>query len=162
MGLGSNLEAREGHMYVAVHRLDALLVDLVRAPLYQTAALDYLDQGDFLNTVIRGRSDLTPQQLLVCTAEIERKGFRKRRGVVPKGPRTIDIDILLCDDRIYRQEASEQWDLIIPHPRMHMRLFVLKPLLDLDPELKDPNDGIPWRNKASQMIDQRVMLYRYD
>ena len=158
LGLGSNIGDRESRIAAAVDALAGFLDGLRTAPLYETEARDFADQDDFLNTVVRGETTLSPMELLARTRQAESNGGRARGGI-PKGPRTIDIDILLWDARIIR-ETSGGLDLIIPHGSMHERLFVLRPLLDLDPDAEDPRDGIPWAVKASRLESQRVMLYR--
>ncbi len=158
LGLGSNIGDRKAHIESALKALDSLLRELVRAPLYETSPRDFEDQDDFLNTVVRGLSDLPPSEFLARIQEIEYDGGRTRDGI-PKGPRTIDIDILLWDDSIIETGTDER-NLIVPHQAMHERLFVLKPLLDLNPALVDPRDGISWADKASRLNSQQVMLYK--
>lgn len=159
LGLGSNLGDRREHIRRARTALDTLLSDIVSAPCYETAPMDYLDQSDFLNTVIRGRTRLPPTELLAALLSIEADAGRTRSALQPKGPRVIDIDILLYDDAVISTADAGGSGLIIPHPRMARRLFVLKPLLDLDPRIVDPSDGVMWSLKASSLSDQKVKLY---
>jgi 2-amino-4-hydroxy-6-hydroxymethyldihydropteridine diphosphokinase len=93
--------------------------------------VDSLDQPFFLNQVLEAETDLTPLQYLSRTQEIERDLGRVR--TTPKGPRTIDIDILLFDTRLIQTARLE-----VPHPRLHERRFVLVPLADLVPDLRHP------------------------
>ena len=158
LGLGSNIGDRKSHIESAIEALDRILDGIAAAPLYETAPRDYENQEDFLNTVVRGGTGLTPPKLLAGIQAVEREGGRRRDGVA-KGPRTIDIDILLWDDSIIRIDDGKV-DLTVPHPSMHERLFVLRPLLDLNPDAADPRDGEPWKAKASRLVSQRVMLYR--
>ena len=175
LGLGSNLGDRRENLKRAELSLAGIISDIAAAPCYESAPADYLDQPDFLNTVLRGRTDLAPFELLKALLALEADAGRARLPAAhTKGPRIIDIDILLYDSLVLNSpcaletsEASESSDktgeesgLIIPHPRMERRLFVLKPLLDLDPDIIDPADGVMWARKASSLSGQRVKLYR--
>lgn len=162
LGLGSNIGDRVSHLQNALTSLADSVEQIARAPLYETAPQDYLDQGDFLNTVIRGQTRLTPVEMLESIRKIEREGGRSRIGIPAKGPRTIDIDILLWDNLIVKTFCEQGRELIIPHQSMHRRLFVLRPLLDLNPEIKDPKDGEPFRVKASRLVGQTVRVYRHE
>ena len=127
LSLGSNLGDREGNLRAAAERLEPRRV----SPVYETSPVDSLDQPFFLNQVVEVETDLTPLQYLSRTQEIERELGRVRG--VPKGPRTIDIDILLFDTRLIQTARLE-----VPHPRLHERRFVLVPLADLAPDLRHP------------------------
>ena len=127
LSLGSNVGDREANLRAAIQRLDPLRV----SPIYETEPVDYQDQAWFLNVVVEAETALFPRQLLARTQRIERELGRVR--TVPKGPRTIDIDILLYGDVVMRTTELE-----IPHPRMTERRFVLQPLVDLTPDLRHP------------------------
>jgi 2-amino-4-hydroxy-6-hydroxymethyldihydropteridine diphosphokinase len=131
LGLGSNIGDRMGNLREAVARL--LKTDgitLVRAsPVYQTEPVGYEAQEDFYNMVVAVETSLVPMDLLSAVKEIE-KGMG-RVEAVHKGPRIIDLDILL-----YGDEAVDEYRLTIPHPQMLEREFVLRPLFDLDPDLQ--------------------------
>jgi 2-amino-4-hydroxy-6-hydroxymethyldihydropteridine diphosphokinase len=132
LSLGSNIGDREANLRAAVERLSAAGVQVLRvSPIYETEPVDYTEQRWFLNLVVEAETALFPRQLLAATSRIERDLGRIR--AVPKGPRTIDIDILL-----YAQSAVHSPDLEIPHPRMAERRFVLAPLADLAPALRHP------------------------
>jgi 2-amino-4-hydroxy-6-hydroxymethyldihydropteridine diphosphokinase len=131
LSLGSNLGDRAANLRVALERLSAVLSGLRVSPVYETEPVDYTGQGWFLNLVVEGQTELFPKLLLARTARIERTLGRVR--TVPKGPRTIDIDILLYGDSVVRSPQLE-----IPHPRMAERRFVLAPLADLAPTLRHP------------------------
>ena len=132
LGLGSNVGARERHLREAIERLNAAGIRVLRvSPVYETEPLDYTDQRWFLNLVVEAETALFPMQLLSRTAKIERELGRVR--TVAKGPRTIDIDILLYGN--VRVKAAK---LEIPHPRMAERRFVLAPLADLAAALRHP------------------------
>jgi 2-amino-4-hydroxy-6-hydroxymethyldihydropteridine diphosphokinase len=132
LGLGSNIGDREQNLRDALAKLEAADLHVLRtSPIYETEPVDYTDQRWFLNLVAEAETSLFPKQLLSRTSRIERE-FGRIRGV-PKGPRTIDIDILL-----YGNSVVKSTELEIPHPRMADRRFVLAPLADLVPDLHHP------------------------
>jgi 2-amino-4-hydroxy-6-hydroxymethyldihydropteridine diphosphokinase len=131
LSLGSNLGDRAANLQAALERLSALMSDLRVSPVYETEPVDYAAQGWFLNLVVEARTELFPKLLLARTGKIERELGRMR--IVPKGPRTIDIDILLYGDATVSSPELE-----IPHPRLADRRFVLAPLADLAPALRHP------------------------
>jgi 2-amino-4-hydroxy-6-hydroxymethyldihydropteridine diphosphokinase len=132
LSLGSNLGDRAGHLEAAIERLAAAEVRvLARSPVYETEPMDFTEQGWFLNQVVSGETALFPMQLLLRVGRVERELGRVRG--VPKGPRTIDIDILF-----YGAAVIETPRLQVPHPRLSERRFVLRPLADLAPELRHP------------------------
>ena len=123
---------REQNLLRAGELLEEAGVRIVRtSSLYETEPQDVRDQPWFLNTVIEVETNLFPKQLLARIHKIERELGRKR--TVPKGPRTIDIDILL-----YGSFVIETAQLQIPHPRMTERRFVLEPLQEIAPGLRHP------------------------
>ena len=128
LGIGSNLGDRVQNVFKTVKLLDSHNeIDVLRiAPLYKTAPLDYIEQGDFVNTVLEVFTSRTPFDLLYVLQGIEKK--LKREKTVRFGPRTIDIDILLYDELVINTQ-----DLVIPHPKMRKRAFVCCPLADLIP-----------------------------
>ena len=132
LSLGSNIGDREGNLRKALERLASEDVHLLRASrIYETEPVDYKDQAWFLNQVVEAETALFPMQLLARIGRIERELGRTR--TVPKGPRTIDIDILL-----YGAARVATARLEIPHPRMAERRFVLAPLAELAPDLRHP------------------------
>lgn len=144
----------------AIEGLRGFLSDIIVSPLYETGPRDFFDQPDFLNGVVRGKTDLEPAELLERIHVIENMGGRVRSPAIKKGPRTIDIDILYYDEIIQNVVLADGESLNIPHRSAFERLFVLKPLLDIDPDKIDPVDGVPLRDKASHLSVQRVKLYR--
>jgi 2-amino-4-hydroxy-6-hydroxymethyldihydropteridine diphosphokinase len=142
LSLGSNVGDRAANLRAALERLSPLLSEMRVSPVYETEPVDYAAQGWFLNLVVEGKTDLFPKLLLARTARIERELGRVR--TVAKGPRTIDIDILL-----YGSSVVSATDLEIPHPRMAERRFVLAPLADLAPELRHPVT----RRTVREMLD---------
>ncbi len=132
LSLGSNLGDRERMLCEAVALLEARDLHVLRvSSVYETEPVDRLAQPWFLNLVLEVETSLLPKLLLARTQRIERR-LGRRRGV-SKGPRTIDIDILL-----YAESVVETTELVIPHPRMCERRFVLEPLAELAPELRHP------------------------
>jgi 2-amino-4-hydroxy-6-hydroxymethyldihydropteridine diphosphokinase len=126
LALGSNMGDRIGYLELAVRGLRAVDPHLSVSPIYETAPLGGPEgQGRFLNCVVRLETDLDARQLLEVARKLEDGAGRVR--TVRNGPRTLDVDILLVDDL----QISEP-DLIVPHPRMSERGFVLAPLEDLD------------------------------
>jgi 2-amino-4-hydroxy-6-hydroxymethyldihydropteridine diphosphokinase len=143
LGLGSNIGNREQNLAAAAGRLDEERIAVRRAsPVYETEPVDYTAQRWFLNQVVEAETELFPMQLLLRIGKIERELGRVRG--IPKGPRTIDIDILLYGRAIVRSERLE-----IPHPRLAERRFVLAPLADLAPDLRHPLTHLSVR----QMLD---------
>lgn len=150
LSLGSNIGDRAAHLRRALTQLnDAGLKVLRVSPVYETEPVDYTDQRWFLNLVVEAETDLFPRQLLARTARIERTLGRVR--AVSKGPRSIDIDILL-----YGQVRMRTGELEIPHPRMVERRFVLAPLCDLAPDLRHPASGRTIRELLEKLAGQRV------
>jgi 2-amino-4-hydroxy-6-hydroxymethyldihydropteridine diphosphokinase len=132
LSLGSNVGDREHNLRTAIDRLAAPDLRVLRtSPIYETEPVDYTAQRWFLNLVVEAETSLFPKLLLSRVARIERELGRVR--TVAKGPRTIDIDILL-----YGRAVVETAGLQIPHPRMAERRFVLEPLADLVPDLRHP------------------------
>ena len=132
LSLGSNIGNREANLRKAVERLESRDVHVLRASrIYETEPVDYVDQAWFLNQVVEGETALFPMQLLTRIARVERELGRTR--TVPKGPRTLDIDILFYGESVVHTTRLE-----IPHPRIAQRRFVLLPLAELAPELRHP------------------------
>jgi 2-amino-4-hydroxy-6-hydroxymethyldihydropteridine diphosphokinase len=132
LSLGSNVGDRMANLQAAIAKLEAPDLRTLRtSPVYETEPVDYTAQRWFLNLVVEAETELFPQQLLSRIHKIERALGRVR--TVPKGPRTIDIDILFYGSTVMRSAALE-----IPHPRLHERRFVLVPLADLEPGLRHP------------------------
>jgi 2-amino-4-hydroxy-6-hydroxymethyldihydropteridine diphosphokinase len=132
LSLGSNIGDRERNLREAIERLGGAGIAVLRvSPVYETEPVDFAGQPWFLNLAVEAETALFPMQLLARTSRIERELGRVRS--TPKGPRTLDIDILLYGDTVVHTPR-----LGIPHPRMAQRRFVLAPLADLDPRLRHP------------------------
>ncbi len=133
LSLGSNVGNREQYLQDAVDALASPEFTIRRiSPVYETEPRDYTAQPWFLNAVVEADTPLLPIQLLHRCRQVERDLGRKR-SAVSKGPRLIDIDILL-----HGRAVVDVPQLVIPHASMHERRFVLEPLADLVPELKHP------------------------
>jgi 2-amino-4-hydroxy-6-hydroxymethyldihydropteridine diphosphokinase len=138
VGLGSNLGDREGTLRAAVGRLRHLPETRVLrlSTLRNTDPVGYVDQPRFLNGVVQLETELSARLLLGRLLELER-GFGRDRAAVPaKGPRTLDLDLLL-----YGWDVIDEPGLEVPHPRLHERRFVLEPLAELDSSLEVPGKG---------------------
>ncbi len=133
IGLGSNIGDREYQLNRAVELLkitEKTQVTLVSS-YYNTAPVGYEQQPDFLNAVVEIRTSLSSRELLRVCSGIEKE--LKRERIIHWGPRTIDLDILL-----YGCNIINDTDLVIPHPRMHERRFVLEPLNEIAPLVLHP------------------------
>jgi 2-amino-4-hydroxy-6-hydroxymethyldihydropteridine diphosphokinase len=152
LGLGSNIGDRASNLRAAAGELAAGGVRIRRAsPIYETEPVDYTQQRWFLNQVVEADTELFPMQLLSRIGQIERGLGRVR--TVPKGPRTIDIDILF-----YGQAIIHSATLELPHPRMAQRRFVLAPLADLAPSLRHPVTHLTIREMLDRAPAQTLRL----
>ncbi|MET3105399.1 2-amino-4-hydroxy-6-hydroxymethyldihydropteridine diphosphokinase [Oxalobacteraceae bacterium GrIS 2.11] len=135
IGLGANLDDPEKSIQMAISELDALPLSIInrKSSLYQTAPLD-AGGDDYINAVVELHTRLTPPELLNSLQQIESRHGRVRS--YQNAPRILDCDILLYDD-----ETIHSPTLIIPHPRMHERAFVLVPLIEIAPEIHIPDRG---------------------
>lgn len=132
LSLGSNIGDRVRNLQAALEQLAAPDLRVVRtSPAYETEPVEFTAQRWFVNLVAEAETELFPMQLLLRIGRVERALGRVR--AVPKGPRTIDIDILFYGRAIIRTAKLE-----IPHPRIADRRFVLEPLADLAPQLRHP------------------------
>ena len=132
LSLGSNLGDRVGHIQAALKKLAERGLKVRRvSSFYKTEPVDFRPQPWFVNCVVEVETDLMPLRLLATLKSIER-ALGRRPGTA-KGPRPIDIDILLYDNRVVRSA-----DLTIPHQRLEERRFVLIPLAELAANLRHP------------------------
>ena len=131
LSLGSNIGDREAQLRDAIARLGSVGRVVAASGFYETEPVEFTEQPWFLNCVAALDTNKTPQQLMAAILGIEEEMGRKR--VQKKGPRLIDIDILLFD-----QAVVESKEITIPHPAMHQRRFVLEPLAEIAPELLHP------------------------
>ena len=144
LGLGSNLGDRRAHLRTAVTALPADEVVAV-SPVYETEPVGGpAGQSPYLNLVVELATERSPRELLELAAGLESAAGRVR--VEHHGPRTLDVDVLLVGD-----VTVDEPDLVVPHPRMYERRFVLAPLADLAPEL------VPERWEESATGEVRVV-----
>jgi len=136
IGMGSNLADPILQVSRAMESLDALpQTRLVgSSSLYRSAPVGYLDQPDFINAVAQIETELTPRSLLEALLALELECGRTRE--FKDAPRTLDLDVLLYDDLIHHEQG-----LTIPHPQMHLRAFVLQPLVEIAPDCVIPGVG---------------------
>lgn len=152
LGMGSNIPPSLDYLREGLSLLEPYLKNLRVASLYRTAPRDYTDQADFLNTAVCGQTDLSPRDWLDIIAEVEKSCHRSKEGVPEKGPRTLDVDILYWEGHVL-----DQRDLIVPHSALKERQFALIPLLELAPDLIDPESGQPYRSFLNRLEDQGVV-----
>jgi 2-amino-4-hydroxy-6-hydroxymethyldihydropteridine diphosphokinase len=138
LSLGSNMGDREANLRAAVERLRELGQVTAVSSLWETEPVEHTSQPWFLNCAVALETELMPKQLLAHTQKIEQSLGRRRSGLPMsaggnKGPRTLDIDILL-----FGRVVVDTAGLVIPHPAMHQRRFVLEPLAEIAPGVRHP------------------------
>ncbi|MDH3404179.1 MAG: 2-amino-4-hydroxy-6-hydroxymethyldihydropteridine diphosphokinase [Acidobacteriota bacterium] len=153
IGLGANLGDRERLLADAVRALRGLLTAVQVGRLYESAAVGGPAQPPYLNSALVGRTRLAPEPLLAVLKFLERQAGR-RRGE-RWGPRPLDLDLLLHGDTI-----RDSPELVLPHPRLRRRAFVLAPLADAAPELSLPPDGAPVRSLLAALAGARELVPR--
>jgi 2-amino-4-hydroxy-6-hydroxymethyldihydropteridine diphosphokinase len=128
---------------------------LAQSRIYMTEPVDYEDQNWFINLMIKLETELDPFQLLDHIERIQRAAGRLK-DPVRYGPRILDLDIILYDDRII-----DSGRLVVPHPRMHKRRFVLKPICDIDPAVIHPvlKQEMQFLLKRLEADQQKVIAY---
>ena len=131
LSLGSNVGDREANLRTAISKLGELGEVLAVSSFYETEPVEFTDQPWFINCAAAVRTELTAQQFLAKIQQIEQQMGRRR--IQPKGPRNIDLDILLFGDSIISTPELE-----VPHPAMHERRFVLEPLAEIAPDARHP------------------------
>src|SRR6185436_611229 len=150
VGLGSNLGDRAGHLLLAVRGMLDASLDVIRlSSIYETEPVEYEHQPKFLNLVaeLRGSTLPSPEQTLARLLRIEYALGRTRE--IPLGPRTIDLDLL-----IFKDETRHTEFLMLPHPRLQLRRFVLVPLNELVPNLIHPTLAEPIRELLAKTPDK--------
>ena len=154
IGLGSNLGDRRANLEGAVEALRSVEgIEVLRASRWiETRAIGappgerQEDQPVFLNGVCEIECDVAPDDLLWLLQAIELQFGRERRGAPPNAPRTLDCDLLFYGDEHLVSPA-----LVVPHPRLEDRLFVLEPLCQLDPDRRLPRSGVTVRERVAQL-----------
>jgi 2-amino-4-hydroxy-6-hydroxymethyldihydropteridine diphosphokinase len=131
LSLGSNLGNREQNLREAIRRLKSVGTVRSVSSIYETEPVEFAEQPMFLNCAAALETSASPDQLMVQLLEIEKAMGRRR--IQKKGPRIIDLDILLVGDQVVSTP-----EVTIPHPAMHQRRFVLEPLAEIAPETKHP------------------------
>jgi 2-amino-4-hydroxy-6-hydroxymethyldihydropteridine diphosphokinase len=131
LSLGSNVGDREANLQTAIERLGQAGTVVAVSSFYETEPVEFTTQAWFLNCAVLLETGRMPAQLLAAVLEVERAMGRRR--VQNKGPRNIDIDILLFGDAIVKTPG-----LTIPHPALHQRRFVLEPLAEIAAEQRHP------------------------
>jgi 2-amino-4-hydroxy-6-hydroxymethyldihydropteridine diphosphokinase len=160
LGLGSNLGDRAANLLRAITALKNWGLQLSGiSSIYESDPVDYLDQPKFLNVVIACQwTGYDPFSLLNACLQIESRLGRER--TIPKGARTIDIDLLLIDDQVIDQ-MRDDLQLTVPHPRLHLRRFVLMPFAELAPQTRHPILGEPIYRLLGWVSDpSHVRIYR--
>lgn len=153
IGLGSNLGNKLSNIKKAISYIKKYLEITRISPVYKTEPVGYKNQDWFLNCVLEAETDIKPLDLLNFFKSIEKK--LKRVKKIKYGPRTIDIDILLYGDKIINLK-----NLIIPHPRMYKRLFVLEPLGKINQNLIHPTIKKTIKNLKNNLKNKKgVELY---
>ncbi len=150
LGLGSNMGNRQGNLDKALELLSHRLRVEQVSSVYDTEPLGNIDQPRFLNLVCQVYTTLTPMELLTLTKGIESKLGR----VVSNAPRPIDIDILFYGDQIIETPG-----LVIPHPRLVERAFVLIPLAEIAPDLVHPVSGKTVKQLLKSITKQDVVKW---
>lgn len=133
IALGSNLGDRDAHLRSAIAALRSLGEVGSVSSFYETEPVGAIAQPEFLNAVMELRTELPPEELLTVLLKIEQEHGRDRDLSLPKGPRTLDLDLLSYDAQIL-----ETPHLTLPHPALQERLFVLVPLAEIAPEWQHP------------------------
>jgi 2-amino-4-hydroxy-6-hydroxymethyldihydropteridine diphosphokinase len=133
LSLGSNVGDRSANLNAAIAALGSLGQVVSVSSFYETEPVEFTAQPWFLNCAVKLDTEKMPRQLLAGILPIERELGRNRAKEPSKGPRTIDIDILLFGSSII-----DVTDLTVPHPSMHLRRFVLEPLAEIAAEVRHP------------------------
>jgi 2-amino-4-hydroxy-6-hydroxymethyldihydropteridine diphosphokinase len=146
IALGSNLGDRRSHIDFALHQLAVHISDLRASTVRETEPFDVPGpQPAYLNAVVVGTTELSPQALMGELMVIERR--RHRRRPAPRAPRTLDLDLILFGDEVIGTPS-----LTVPHARFRERRFVLEPLVELTPDWKDPVSGKKIKELLAELL----------
>lgn len=146
IALGTNIGDRAANLETALQNVAVFITEIERSPIYESAPKYVTDQPMFLNMVARGRTALDAQGLLTALKSVETD--MGREPGVRNGPRLIDMDIVYFGDAVIETPT-----LIVPHPRLRERAFVLRPLCDIDPDRRDPVTGATVRQMLAALPD---------
>ena len=153
IALGGNIPSRMGPpeetLVAAVARLQLLGRVTARSSLYSTEPVGYADQPRFVNAVVALETDLQPRALLERLLDIEKEFGRDRATGIPNGPRSLDLDIVL-----YGEHTINEPGLEIPHPRLAERAFVLVPISEIAPQIRDSRSGKTMTQLLDSLRDQ--------
>ncbi|MBO7048893.1 MAG: 2-amino-4-hydroxy-6-hydroxymethyldihydropteridine diphosphokinase [Spirochaetia bacterium] len=155
LSIGSNLGDREKNLAFAYNNLKSVLKNIKSSSLFKTEPMYNTDQPEFLNAVFYGETDLGSYELLDYIHTLEDKAGRDRAKAGWKGPRPLDIDILL-----YGNTISDDPVLTIPHPGIKERGFVLIPLTEIAPDLSDPVTGRKYQYFIKNNMNFSVKYYK--
>lgn len=153
LGLGGNRGDSPRILRETASILGSFLSDSRLSSLFRSEPRYRVDQDDFVNAVFSGFTELSPRELLDKIHEIESSFGRDRSQELSKGPRTLDIDILLFGVRI-----CDDADLTLPHKGLKERKFALIPLLELEPKLCDPQSGMSYSTILASLAPQGIYL----
>lgn len=156
ISLGSNMGDRLTNIMMGLALLNKIPTTKVIkvSSIYETEPVEYKEQGSFLNAMAQVTTTLTPQKLLSALQIIEAKMHRQR--LVPKGPRTLDLDIIFVGDMIV-----DTVNLTIPHKRAHTRKFVLAPLAEIAPNFVHPTLGTTTKHMLEELHNpEYVVIYK--
>lgn len=157
LSLGSNIGDRQSYLRDAIARLESIGKVVAVSSMYETEPVEFTAQPWFMNCVVALTTEMTPAQLMAAILRIEQQMGRRRAQ--EKGPRTIDIDILLFGDTVV-----DSPELTIPHPALHQRRFVLEPLAEIAPETQHPllhhtirelRDALPRGQEVRRLVSDR-------
>jgi 2-amino-4-hydroxy-6-hydroxymethyldihydropteridine diphosphokinase len=155
LSLGSNVGDRATNLRHAIAALETTGVQVVRvSSLYETEPVDYLDQAWFLNMAVEAETELLALDLLRALGAIETQMGSKK--LMAKGPRLIDMDILL-----YGEQVIDTPKLQVPHPRAHLRRFVLEPLAEIAPNVRHPVSGLSAAEMLARTADKSA-VHKFD
>jgi len=157
ISIGSNLTNRIENCQKGIDAL-ARVTDIEitgNSRFYQTAPVDYEEQDWFINTAVRIRTGLSPYILLDHLKSIE-KDVGRKQSTIKFGPRILDMDIIFYDSEVINSDG-----LIVPHPRMHTRAFVLQPLCDIDPDIIHPVLKRDMRHLLKNINDEKQKVLPY-
>ena len=165
ISLGSNLGDKKENLLSAISFLkEQEQIKVIKiSPFYKTEPVDYFDQDWFVNAVIEILTRLRPEELLSILKEIEKK-LKQGKKEIRFGPRIIDLDVIYYGNKVVSTK-----NLVIPHPRMHERYFVLKPLYDIETEIIHPVLKLKpdellknLNNNLEKKDNQEVILMTFD